>query len=404
MINTPRNPRADAAARGTPRARLRRVSAFTALAVAAVLGASCTDMESIDPQRDNGNPSIDLTPSTAPDSSIAFNVLAADQIGIKYVDITVTGGVTARFADTLRTTVTTFTRSYNVPVPPSVPPGTNVLVTAQATDGAGNRSAIDTLNMATGNVAAAGIVITSPMSGSQAVSGKSLVLSISARSPLKLRWVGYQVTGAFTAADSTSVATVPMRDSVLILDSLAVPANITGTATVTPFAIDSLNQRSLGASITLTVVSPTQVVTTPVINFRIAPRIEVQDVMYVEGTDLAGIKTLGYEMRDSAGAMVDRDSAMYDGSFTTVPQTFQLSLPVTTFPTRLFVRAFGTNTNNVRAYAGGTTIRTDTVLVVAGVTRPLPSGGVVADAYYHRRHDRLYLTNVTRNQVDVFNL
>jgi hypothetical protein len=44
------------------------------------------------------------------------------------------------------------------------------------------------------------------------------------------------------------------------------------------------------------------------------------------------------------------------------------------------------------------------VVVVAGVTRPLPVGGQVADALYHAGKDRLYLTNLTRNEVEVFNL
>jgi hypothetical protein len=46
----------------------------------------------------------------------------------------------------------------------------------------------------------------------------------------------------------------------------------------------------------------------------------------------------------------------------------------------------------------------DTVLVVAGSTRPLPVGGLVADALYHQASDKLYLSNITRNQLEVFYL
>jgi hypothetical protein len=42
--------------------------------------------------------------------------------------------------------------------------------------------------------------------------------------------------------------------------------------------------------------------------------------------------------------------------------------------------------------------------VVAGSTKPLPGGGNVADALYHPRTDRLYLTNIQRNQLEVFSL
>jgi hypothetical protein len=44
------------------------------------------------------------------------------------------------------------------------------------------------------------------------------------------------------------------------------------------------------------------------------------------------------------------------------------------------------------------------VTVVAGNTRPLPTGGVVADVMYHPGKDRLYITNITQNRVEVFDL
>jgi len=64
------------------------------------------------------------------------------------------------------------------------------------------------------------------------------------------------------------------------------------------------------------------------------------------------------------------------------------------------------NSNGVRAYAklASGVDRVDTVTVVAGVTRFLPFGGQVADAMYHPGKDRLYLSNISRNQVEVFNL
>jgi hypothetical protein len=44
------------------------------------------------------------------------------------------------------------------------------------------------------------------------------------------------------------------------------------------------------------------------------------------------------------------------------------------------------------------------VTIVAGVTRPLPVGGTVADAMYHPGKDRLYITNISQNRVEVFDL
>jgi hypothetical protein len=67
---------------------------------------------------------------------------------------------------------------------------------------------------------------------------------------------------------------------------------------------------------------------------------------------------------------------------------------------------FARNTNGVRAYAklASGADRIDTVTVVAGVTRALPAGGVVADAMYHPGKDRLYITNISQNRVEVFDL
>jgi hypothetical protein len=83
-----------------------------------------------------------------------------------------------------------------------------------------------------------------------------------------------------------------------------------------------------------------------------------------------------------------------------------MNLPFTTFPTTAYIQVFAQNSNGVRAYAklSNGADRVDTVTVVAGVTRSLPLGGQVADALYHAGKDRLYLTNIARNQVEVFNL
>jgi len=82
-----------------------------------------------------------------------------------------------------------------------------------------------------------------------------------------------------------------------------------------------------------------------------------------------------------------------------------MKLPYTTFPTTAYIQVFAQNTNGVRAYAklSSGADRIDTVVVVAGVT-VAANRWSVADALYHQGKDRLYLTNLTRNQVEVFNL
>jgi len=86
-----------------------------------------------------------------------------------------------------------------------------------------------------------------------------------------------------------------------------------------------------------------------------------------------------------------------------------MSLPVSTFPTTALVYSFAINTNgkidSARIPVAPTgALRQDTVTIVAGLTRPLPNGGRVADGIYHTPSNRLYLTNIEKNQLEVFNL
>jgi hypothetical protein len=110
--------------------------------------------------------------------------------------------------------------------------------------------------------------------------------------------------------------------------------------------------------------------------------------------------------RTFAGVIDVTDSAVSNGSITSQLKTFDLKLPYSVFPTQVFIKAFARNSNNVRAYAklSGGTDRVDTVTIVAGATKSLPLGGAVADAIYHPRTDRLYFTNIERNQLEVFSL
>jgi hypothetical protein len=239
------------------------------------------------------------------------------------------------------------------------------------------------------------------------VIGKSIVLSLSARSAVKVRSVGFRTSGSFVTADST-VYSSPLPDSASILDTLTIPANAPiGPLKITPFILDSLGQRTLGAVTLLNIQQLASINSTPVVNFSHTARVEVGDTIHLEATDQTGITTLGYEVRRSPSGAIDvKDSANSNGNITSQIKTMTLNLPYTVFPTTVYVQAFARNSNNVRAYAklpgGGD--RIDTITVVAGATKPLPNGGAIADALYHPRTDRLYLTNIQKNQLEVFNL
>jgi len=108
------------------------------------------------------------------------------------------------------------------------------------------------------------------------------------------------------------------------------------------------------------------------------------------------------------GTVVGQDSITSSGQITSLRNTFTMRLNVTTFPAQVLVRAWARNSAGTAdsARVGGPTgpVRVDTVTVVAGSTRPLPAGGLVADALYHQGSEKLYLSNITRNQLEVFYL
>jgi hypothetical protein len=400
---------------------LRRGLVLAAAAASFSLGvAACNDSVSIDPQRDRIPPTLSLTPiGGRADTVIAFTTQASDDLGLKTINVRAIGAVGFTFDTTFTSAVVDIQLPFTLFSSRSVPPGTPVIITATAVDGAGNTSGVDTLIMATGNVPPPEVRILSPFSGASAVVGKSILVTVMGKTAIKVLALGFSTTGPVVGTDSVLFAS-PLADSITMQDTVVIPATATpGTLTITPFLRDSLGQRAVGPSITITVQTAAQINSVPVVNqyclqsqaFDNAcghnKRVEVTDTVHVEADDPSGISELGYEVRSAVGGPID-DSATYisSGNLTFEPHTFTMNLPYTTFPTVAYIQVFARNSNGVRAYAklSNGLDRIDTVQVVAGVTRSLPFGGQVADALYHAGKDRLYLTNITRNQVEVFNL
>ena len=381
-----------------------------ALAFAAVLAgaAACGDSLTEGTTGDSNPPALDLAgTASSVDTVLRFSADARDNLGLKTIHVTVSGGLTFTFDTTFTSAVTSTTIPFTLSVPRSVPMGTSVTVVGFATDGSGNQSVPDTLRLNVGNIAPPSVRVVAPASGTVAIPGLSLEISLAGSSGLRVRTLGYVTSGVVVRADSTAFQT-PLRDSAFTKLLMLVPQGTPpGELRVTPFLYDSLGQRSTGPAILLNVQTAASAGTVPTVSFGVTPRIEVTDTINVQASDPTGITSVGYEVRTAIGGPVVAgmaDSAAFNGQVTSISRTFAMRLPITTFPTRVFVQAFARNANGARAYAllPGGAVRIDTVEVVAGATRPLPSGGAVADALYHPRYDRLYLTNIDRNRVEVF--
>ena len=400
---------------------LRHGLTLAVIAASISLGvAACNDSTSTDATKDRTPPTVKLTPvSGTADTVISFSANAKDNLGLRTVHVQAIGAVGVLFDTVFTSAVTDYTRPFVLYGSRTVPPGTPVIITASAVDGAGNASAVDTLRMATGNLPPPDVKVLSPFSGSSAVIGKSIVVTIMGKTAVKIRSLGLYTTGPVVRADS-SIYSSPLKDSLTMQDTIAIPSTATaGTLTITPFLRDSLGQRASGTSITITIQTAAQVNSVPVVNQYCVGnsaydnacghvrRAEVGDTVHVEADDPSGISQLGYEVRSVLGGPID-DSATFvsSGQFTFLPRTFSMKLPYTVFPTTAYIQLFARNSNGVRAYAklASGVDRVDTVTIVAGVTRPLPVGGLVADAMYHPGKDRIYISNITQNRVEVFDL
>jgi hypothetical protein len=398
----------------------RGVKYAAASAMFALALGACNDTTSSDSNRDRVAPRVTLTAATGrPDTVIAFTTTATDNLGLKTIRVQAIGAVGLAYDTTFTSAVTNFQLPFTLFSSRSVPAGTPVIITATAFDGAGNSSGVDTLLMATGNVPPPEVRIISPTSGSSAVLGKSILVTVMGKTALKVLSLGLSTTGPVVYTDSVLFSS-PLRDSTTMQDTVAIPLNATpGTLTITPFLRDSLGQRAVGPSITITVQTAAQINSVPVVNAYCVGnqaynnscghglRVEVGDTVHVEADDPSGISAVGYEVRRAVGGTIDDTQTFAsDGQLTFLPHTFLMNLPYTQFPTTAYIQVFAVNSNGVRAYAklASGVDRVDTVTVVAGVTRALPRGGEIADALYHSGKDRLYLTNIQRNQLEVFSL
>jgi hypothetical protein len=330
-------------------------------------------------------------------------VRITDNLDVARLRVTVSGPVTMTMDTTLAVGTKSAAVPVKMPVPASIPAGTPVSVRAQATDGAGNAGLVDA-TLAVGNLPVPQVVITAPTAGAPLVLGKSSVLTISAASPMRVRRVGWTATGAFVDRDSVVLSSTTQVDSIVVTDTLRVPATATpGILTIVPFVVDSANRRVTGTPLALSVQATPPQGTTPTVTVATGSRLEASDSIGAMATDQAGISWVGYELVGLADSTrVGGDSLGGDGSLVNVSHRLGLRLPAGV-PLPLRVRTFAVNAAGARGYAKvGAATRLDTI--VPGTTIALPAGGRVADGIFHPRWDRLYLTNVEKNLLEVFDM
>jgi len=389
-------------------------------------------------QRDNTDPAILLT-NTAGDTQdigggLRFNVSAVDNLALKSVRLTFTGGLIGQLDTVFTGQVKTYAVGRTLTFGGNSGAGGNIMIIGRATDGAGN-FAEDTIFIFLSNVQALRVTMISPQAGALASAGGGIPVDIQAVQNTGITKVGFLVAPRASVNDPTPpsnltdsiIYTAPLADSVEFFDTLIVVPT-TGTFNIVGFAEDSAGRRGFSNVITVTIQSAANDVTKPTVAHKVAPRVEVDDSITVRATDASPISWIGFRV-DTNNALMHFDTINVQGpgNLTDVTRRFSLGLQgLSQLPRAIVVKGYAcdaaaqrncdyTNSTtllpNLRApaYLSGPARLTmstsgliDTVIVVAGVTVPLPFGGRIADAIFNANDSTLYLTNPDLSRVEIF--
>src|SRR6266576_1426307 len=412
-------------------------------ALVATVWACETTRNPIGTQRDLTPPVIVLSNTQGDTQAIAgglrFTVTANDNLGLKTIRLTYSGGYIAGPIDTtFISQVLAFTNAKTIAFPSNSGAGGNVQIIARAIDGAGN-FAEDTLFIFLSNVQALRVTLISPQPGALASSGSGIPVEIAASQNTGISKIGFLVSPRASVTDPTTppgdsiVFTAPFADSVDYTDTLIV-VPLVGTFNVVGFAEDSAGRRSTTSVVTVSIQSAANDTTQPLVDHKIAARVEVDDTVTVRATDASPISEIGFRV-DTGGVLLRFDTInVAAGGLTDVTRKFSLGLQalLPNLPHAIVVRGYAcdaavarncsyTNTGTllpagaaprlgvapVQGLGGpGRAINAfiDTVIVVAGITVPLPAGGSIADAIFNANDSTLYLTTPTREEIIVYDV
>ncbi len=373
-------------------------------------------------------------------SGLSFAVNATDNLGLKDIRLTYTGGYFAVTDTIFNTTVTSINLGQTVTFPPTSGAGGFITIVGRATDGAGNY-AEDTIVIFLDNVQALKVFLLAPVTGALASQGKGIPVSVQAQQIGGIQRIGFIVTPRSAVVDSTPLP-INSKDSVVFTtrfppdttytDTLIVLAS-TGTFDVTAFAVDAGGRPGFSSPpVTVTVQSAANDLTPPVVSHSIAARVEVNDSITVHATDPSGISWIGFRVDTALTAVppftgvvpLKFDSVnVAAGSLTDVVRVMSLGLAalISQFPKSVVIRGYACDLATARncAFSQTSTVITaaapraplfavtsssgvDTVVIVAGLTKPLPFGGTIVDAIFNKNQNELYLTNPALGRVEIF--
>jgi hypothetical protein len=388
-------------------------------------------------QRDVTEPAITLTVTGSDTQDIAnglaFGVSAVDNLALKSVDLTFSGGLIATLDTNFTGQVKNYTVSRILTFSQNSGAGGSIQIIGRATDGAGNW-AEDTISIFLANVQALRVRLVLPSPGALASTGKGIAVDVIAVQNSGIAKIGFLVSPAASVTNPTTppndsvVYGPPFADSVEYQDTLIVVPS-SGTFNVVGFAEDSAGRRGFSAVVSVQIQSVATDNTAPEVAHRVGDRVEVDDTIHVRAQDPSAISWIGFRV-DTGGVVMKFDTVnVAAGNLTDVTRHMTLGLQgLNPLPRSIVVRGYACDAAIARncSFTNSTTLipspprrskgvalsdqppimapmaLIDTVIVVNGITRALPFGGKIADAIFNGNDSSLYLTNPVLGRVEIF--
>ncbi|HSG09809.1 MAG TPA: hypothetical protein VLA36_15715 [Longimicrobiales bacterium] len=311
------------------------------------------------------------------------------------------------------------------------------IIIVEAMDTLGNMAA-DSVDLILGGP---DVVLVNVQNGLAITAGGQLNVGVQARDPLGITVVTLKLSGAYSAAVEWRPS--PAVDSFAVDTVLSVPPTASGPLTVSAVARNALEVAGQSPTVTMNVVAAGagDTIAPSLMHSSSAPaRMEIQDSVRLsitgsDNTQGSGIASVGYTVLGISPTRGDTllrsDFVEYSPALTgTVSASFgfgtfnvdSLNLPDSlVYELTTWMRdddgncAAATGQDQLTSFpcvrlASGETLAQDRAgqrivrTVVAGKTVRLPAGGRILDAAVDTARKNLYLSNITNNRLEVFNL
>ncbi|MBK6489710.1 MAG: hypothetical protein IPF98_23285 [Gemmatimonadetes bacterium] len=305
----------------------------------------------------------------------------------------------------------TFTKTLRIALA-GVRGGQRITVRTSVSDGAGNAATGEASAIAFDpNVPRVALVQPQP----NVIIGGTYSFDVGLVDTTGITKVGYRATApGFSKSDSTLFPVpYPKGDTVTYL--FQIPAGVTAGAiiTVTPFAENRDALRGNGEPVQVRVVEAGPDLLPPIVYQSVPPRLETPDSIDVSARDSDGlVRIVGFIAKDNTGRIVYRAADTLLTPSQQVTRRHAWAAPIALRGKALFVTAYATDVAGRTGFAvptgasvpvtSDTIAKRDPTVYAYGLTYALPEGSLGADITVDTARTRVFISNLTKNQVEAF--